>query len=726
MLFKKITVLQITALLLAAAFAFVVAACDGGQVSGSVNQTPTADQYEIAGGSASLLQTMPNINPVQVNPKAGASPGDVTVHYEGTAGKSYTKSQNVPTEAGTYLVIIEIAAAPGWNAATINMGALVIIDPSLKTPQYDDYTIGGGGLNQTAGSVTAITVTVKTGGDRSPSTPAVKYNNSVNLPQTVGDYTVTFEVAAATGWNSMSFTVGTLSIDSAAKNYITGENALDTGVSTNVSVKTLTLQPGNDNKEINLNWYSDGAASGKVAKVRFARGTFTAGTQLVTAEGTAGTAGTSTWHKVTVKGLRPGNYEYMVSSDDTNWTEAYKFTVPDPAKSWKFAVIADPQLHASSWDKFNRYQPVSNAIAVSGSTTEKGWIETMQKIVAAGVSFIASGGDQVDTTTNGNENEYNSFFAPQGLRSLPFAPVSGNHDRHRLYNYHYNWAGQDQANISSVTTDGVESGRNYYYLYNNILFVVLDTAPYPGQSDGSPSQSYPYIEKFRQIIQAAKAAHPASTYDWLIVQHHKSTASVAVHLADRDIQSYVEAGFEKLMSDENVDFVLAGHDHVYARSYPLQGKDGGQVSAPDKTTTSADLHTVTAIPGKPIYLTFTTGSGLKYYSVYVDRQFSYTNADPKLYISNNAAYPYLGDLDTGTFLSSKKGSNDWLDGFTPVSNAAWVQPYIPSYSIVEVDGKTITFKTYPIADASGTSTGAAEAYNYKADTPYDWVTVTKN
>ena len=31
-------------------------------------------------------------------------------------------------------------------------------------------------------------------------------------------------------------------------------------------------------------------------------------------------------------------------------------------------------------------------------------------------------------------------------------------------------------------------------------------------------------------------------------------------------------GFEKLMDEYNVDFVLGGHDHVYSRSYVL--KDG--------------------------------------------------------------------------------------------------------------------------------------------------------
>jgi hypothetical protein len=505
----------------------------------------------------------------------------------------------------------------------------------------------------------------------------------------------------------------------AEKNYVSGADALSWGVSKNADVATLGLTPGRDTTEINVNWYSSGGHAGKTAQVRFIRGTLTAGKQLIEENGTVGTTSgtpTSTAHKVTVTGLLPGSgYQYAVSSDGTNWSKAYDFKVPAATGSFKFAVIADPQLHTSNWDKFNRYSPKG------GNKTVEGWKETLKKIVDAGVSFIASGGDQVDTTDNsrggGKEEEYTDFFAPEGLRSLPFAPVPGNHDRHLIYNYHFNWPGQKK--IDPETTmwgNSIDSERNYYYLYNRILFVVLDTAPYPN----SKAEAVPFINLFDEVITEAKTANKGK-YDWLIVQHHKSTASVAVHLADTDIQYYVEAGFERIMSEQKVDFVLAGHDHVYARSYPLQGKDNGQVSVPDTTKGG---HTITN-PGNPIYLTFTTGSGLKYYSVFVDKQFNYENADPQLYVKNNTVYPYLGELVTSDFSSTKKGSNDWLEGYEPVSNAAWAQPYIPSYCIAEVDGKTIKFSTYVIADASDISAGAIEAYNYKADTPYDWVEVTK-
>ncbi|MDR1870169.1 MAG: metallophosphoesterase [Treponema sp.] len=507
-------------------------------------------------------------------------------------------------------------------------------------------------------------------------------------------------------------------------NYSSGPDALSWGLE--LKPLTLGLNPGNNTTEINLNWYSAGASAGKTAQVRFIRGTIIAGTELIEETGAVSNAATGySAHKVTITGLKPGfSYQYAVSNDGDNWSPLYNFKVPAATGAFRFAVIADPQLHASTWDALNRYHPVN------GDNTGAGWEETMKKIEAANVSFIVSGGDQVDASA-GNEAEYTLFYAPTGLRSIPFAPVSGNHDNHLNFNYHYNLPNVQEFADETVPT---AARRNYFYLYNNILFVVLNTAPYATTS-GNHLTVFPvadaklHIDRFESTIQAAKAKF-AGKYDWLIVQHHKSTASVADHCADRDIQGYVEAGFEKLMSDENVDFVLAGHDHVYARSYPLSGRDGGKVSVPIKTGFNKASGSTWNNPGNPIYLTFTTGSGLKYYAVAADKTSVYKNtlyvggADP----TPNTAYPYLDNVtDQEGTSSTHVGSTDYLTGdFLPVSNAAFVQPYIPSYTIVDVNGKTITFKTYAIATVSSKVDGAEEGYNFNANTPYDSITVTKN
>jgi predicted phosphodiesterase len=395
----------------------------------------------------------------------------------------------------------------------------------------------------------------------------------------------------------------------------------------------------------------------------------------------------------------------------------YDFKVPPATGTWTFAVISDPQISQTTIDNTNRYDKSANNATA--------WLATMEKVVAKNVSFIVGCGDQVDSTsTTTANNEYPLFFAPSGLRSLPFAPVIGNHDTANSSNSiaHFRYFFNRPNDQSGSSTNQNEYG-NYYYRYNNILFVALNSSAYPT----SVSTATPYITRFSNTIDAAKTAH-AGKYDWLIVQHHKSTASVADHCGDADIQYFVEAGFEKLMSDKNVDFVLAGHDHVYARSWPLQGLDGGKVSLPNKTAPGPN-NTFTN-PGNPIYLTFSTSSTIKYYYVSADKTYPYSSAtfDGAGYGGGNTKYPYLGAGTDGTV--NLAGGTAYKQGNLPVSNATFVQARIPSYAIVEVSNdlggqKSITFKAYPIVTRSGQDSGATQPYNFNENTPFDTVTVTK-
>ena len=95
-------------------------------------------------------------------------------------------------------------------------------DPAVAanlTPAAGDFDIGN--LSQTAGSVTAVTVTPKTGKSGGAITvyyegaDGTAYVRSATLPSAIGSYAVTFDVAAATGWNAAKgLAGGTLIIDS--------------------------------------------------------------------------------------------------------------------------------------------------------------------------------------------------------------------------------------------------------------------------------------------------------------------------------------------------------------------------------------------------------------------------------------------------------------------------------------------------------------------------------
>lgn len=344
--------------------------------------------------------------------------------------------------------------------------------------------------------------------------------------------------------------------------------------------EAITLQPGSDATEVNFNWYSSKNADNKKSFVRIL---YADNAIVKMAGGTSeSVSATKLRHKVAIKGLQQGiSYKYQLSNDSVNWSAAYNYKTV-PAGAFKFAVVGDPQLTTGLQD---------SASIFANKTTAEGWAATVGKIVSEGAYFIISAGDQVDAM-EGNEAEYDNFFAPAELRNLPLAPTLGNHDAHCLFAYHFNLPNEQNAKPLSCSSYGPAWSEansdlgNYYYTYNRVLFVALNTSPYP--AIGSAGN---YISAFDATISAAKAAN-VGKYDWIIVHHHKSTQSVAIHSRDSDIQAYVDAGFEKLIAKHGVDLVFAGHDHIFARSQDKKGT---------------------------VYMTLTTAGGVKYYPAFSDK-----------------------------------------------------------------------------------------------------------
>jgi len=195
--------------LVLAVFAVALAGCKNPDPDEPIpNQTPVAGDYTIG----NLTQTEGNVTAVTIKPKAGKSSGAITIYYEGRSGTNYAKSRTLPKAADIYTVTFNVAAADGWNAASGLKAGTLVIDVAKQNPVADDYEIGN--LMQTAGRVTAVTITPKEG--KSQGEITIYYGRSTVLPQTAGTYTVTFDVAATSGWNAASgLNAGTLTIEAA-------------------------------------------------------------------------------------------------------------------------------------------------------------------------------------------------------------------------------------------------------------------------------------------------------------------------------------------------------------------------------------------------------------------------------------------------------------------------------------------------------------------------------
>jgi len=200
---------------------FTVTVSDG-------TQTPAAADFAI-NGLSQIFDGNPKT--VTITSNHGKSTGAITIYYDGKT--------TAPSAIGSYPVTFDVAAATGWNAKTgLSAGTLVIGEQTANSqnPTAADFDIGN--LSQTAGSVTAVTITPKAG--KSGGLITIYYNGSTNLPTAVGSYPVTFNITAAVGWNAAnSLNAGTLVI--AAKTL--------TGIA-------ITTQPAkttyNLNEELNL------------------------------------------------------------------------------------------------------------------------------------------------------------------------------------------------------------------------------------------------------------------------------------------------------------------------------------------------------------------------------------------------------------------------------------------------------------------------------------------
>jgi titin len=164
------------------------------------NQTPLVTHYSFT----NLTQNTGSVTAVEITPNPGVSPGAITIWYVGTGGTTYARSQTPPQIQGTFTVTFDVAAATGWNAATgLPAGTLNV---NNQTPLATHYAITN--LTQNAGSVTDVVITPNPG--VSPGaitiwyvgTGGTTYARSQTPPQIQGTFAVTFDVAAATGWNA--------------------------------------------------------------------------------------------------------------------------------------------------------------------------------------------------------------------------------------------------------------------------------------------------------------------------------------------------------------------------------------------------------------------------------------------------------------------------------------------------------------------------------------------
>lgn len=342
--------------------------------------------------------------------------------------------------------------------------------------------------------------------------------------------------------------------------------------------KNIALTVGVDESERNITWYEPYGES--TASVQYAVKNGDAfPSSYTTAEATVASAKDQGYNycKATLTNLSEDtDYVYRLVNGE-NVSQVYTFSTANSG-SFGFVFVSDPQLGANTTIGAN-----TTAAAATDATA---WENTLnlafEKFPEA--HFMISAGDQVNS--GANEEQYDYYFSPSILPSITTATVMGNHDSVVNYNQHFN-----NPNTTSYGMYSGSIGADYWYVYNNVLFMNLNTM----------NQS---TAEHKAFLQEAIDKNPHVL--WRVVVFHHSIYSVASHSVDSDIiqrRTELAPVFDEL----DIDVVLMGHDHTYTRSYMMNGL------VPD--TTNGVESSVTD-PSGILYITANSSTGSKYYPLY--------------------------------------------------------------------------------------------------------------
>lgn len=300
----------------------------------------------------------------------------------------------------------------------------------------------------------------------------------------------------------------------------------------------LSLSVGSDESMRNVTWYALSQAPGYVIlceKERMEDGTFPKDAAIFPSFAEKTNDGDYYSHKATVTGLAPEtDYVYQLVNGDIS-SPLYSFTTP-PVGDFSFAFAGDPQLGGG--DKL--------------AEDAAGWAETLNRIDShesfRNTAFLLTAGDHVDDKDD--EAHFDALLHHEVLSRLPMANVIGNHEA-KSNTFAQHFFRPNESEQYGVTA----AGGNAYFLYGNTLFFLLNS------NDKDTSEHKAFME-------AVLSRHPNT--HWQIVALHHSLYTVSKHAEDDSILTRREE-LVPLFQSLGIDLVLMGHDHVYCRSYIMDG-----------------------------------------------------------------------------------------------------------------------------------------------------------
>lgn len=411
-------------------------------------------------------------------------------------------------------------------------------------------------------------------------------------------------------------------------------------------------------------------------------GAFPTAYKTATARVAAATEKGSYVYKASMSGLEENTeYVYRLVTGATV-SDIKSFEVRSFGEEFSFAYVADPQVG-------------------SASTKDK-WIDTLNKIGTSfgNSSFIVSGGDQIATPTA--ESDYDNFIV-DALSGIAIATTNGPaHDNTVLYRDHYNL-----PNDSS--TYGVSgSASDYYYTYNNVLFMHINV------ENENTAEHLEFIDR-------AIENNPNAMWQIVVIHHSYfsgSTASAHTNIVNMGKELAGE------MNARGVDVVLSGHDHFYARSELMS----------DYYTVSSDtvVNNTVENPVGTLYICGGSSSGSGFESPVNANNTAYQNAAERKSIINVSVTATSIKLEAYFVDGSEP---ELFDSFTivrtdknePVSVSKYSVTYVTDTGVEHGDDIS-QYRTFEFAQGQTPDAPylVLPAGSFEAGELYEWYWVYKN
>lgn len=221
-------------------------------------------------------------------------------------------------------------------------------------------------------------------------------------------------------------------------------------------------------------------------------------------------------------------YIYRITDGSTNYTNNYAFETGSlNDEEFSFLFMTDPQYYNET-----------------GASKFSFMTETHLQEDDIKFTFITG-----DISDKGGDSDYwDMFYTKSALKKTVFATTVGNHEYYDkgvvttdnlIYNqYFYN----PQNGPEHV------KGSSYWFIYNQALFIMLDSEE---KNNLAEQQAW-----FRDVCNNTQCSY-------IIVGTHKSSYAGAQYAEDG---KYFIAKWGSIFDECQVDLVLSGHDHMYART----------------------------------------------------------------------------------------------------------------------------------------------------------------